>query len=101
MDALALASRDNSVDYDAFKAMMIGVFCLSNASRLSQRAYKNYRQTDTEPVLEGERTGQICKNILISPNCGSILIIEGLTGGLNLGAKFLMELGAGVQFYQA
>jgi len=29
---------------------------------------------------------------------GRVLVIEGLSGGLNLGAKFLMELGAGIQF---
>ena len=31
-------------------------------------------------------------------NMGRVVIIEGLSGGLNLGAKFLMELGAGLQF---
>lgn len=30
---------------------------------------------------------------------GRVLVIEGLSGGLNLGAKFLMELGAGIQFH--
>ena len=31
---------------------------------------------------------------------GRVLVIEGLSGGLNLGAKFLMELGAGIQFHK-
>ena len=31
---------------------------------------------------------------------GRVLVIDGLTGGLNLGAKLLMELGAGIQFHR-
>jgi len=51
VDSLVLSSNDDSISYDAFEAQLMALFCPPNASLISQRAYKNYRQSGTEPPL--------------------------------------------------
>ena len=51
VDALIFSSNDDAISYDQFETELMTLFCPPNASLISQRAFKNYRQSGTEPPL--------------------------------------------------
>lgn len=51
VDHMSLESRDDAISYEQFEENMRVIFCPPNASLIARRAYKNYKQSGTEPAI--------------------------------------------------